>query len=137
PLLMVVTGVPGRQTYVWFILTQLVLGRLLILKILVVVLIGWVFSPQFRWNEFADALARTSTATALAVLTFILVPSRDGGLALALDSPPTRLSALTIGASLEAWLVGQCASQILPAVVGGGAPSFGYVATMYRPLPPW
>jgi len=26
PLLMAVTGVPGRQTYVWFILTQLVLG---------------------------------------------------------------------------------------------------------------
>src|SRR5262249_59533657 len=26
PLLMAVTGVPGRQTYVWFILTQLALG---------------------------------------------------------------------------------------------------------------
>ena len=28
---------------------------------------------------------------------------------------------LTAGASLEAWLVGQCASQVLPAVVGGDA----------------
>src|SRR5262249_30472802 len=26
PLLLAVTGVPGRQTYVWFILTQLTLG---------------------------------------------------------------------------------------------------------------
>ena len=28
---------------------------------------------------------------------------------------------LTVGSSLEAWLVGQCASQILPAVIGGDA----------------
>src|SRR5262249_25866655 len=28
---------------------------------------------------------------------------------------------LTTGASIEAWLVGQCASQLLPAVVGGDA----------------
>jgi uncharacterized membrane protein YbhN (UPF0104 family) len=93
---------------------------LLILKILVVVLIGWVFWPQFRWNEFADALARTSTATALAVLTLswfqaVMAALRWRWILRQLGYP------LTIGASLEAWLVGQCASQILPAVVGGDA----------------
>ncbi len=93
---------------------------LLILKILVVVLIGWVFWPQFRWNEFADALARTSGATALAVLTLfwfqaVMAALRWRWILRQLGHP------LTTGASVEAWLVGQCASQILPAVVGGDA----------------
>jgi uncharacterized membrane protein YbhN (UPF0104 family) len=93
---------------------------LLILKILVVVLIGWVFWPQFRWNEFADALARTSGPTALAVLTLfwfqaVMAALRWRWILRQLGHP------LTTGASVEAWLVGQCASQILPAVVGGDA----------------
>jgi uncharacterized membrane protein YbhN (UPF0104 family) len=93
---------------------------LLLLKILVVVLIGWVFWPQFRWNEFADALARTSGATALAVLTLfwfqaVMAALRWRWILRRLGHP------LTTGASVEAWLVGQCASQILPAVVGGDA----------------
>jgi uncharacterized membrane protein YbhN (UPF0104 family) len=93
---------------------------LLILKILVVVLIGWVFWPQFHWNEFADALARTSGATALAVLTLfwfqaVMAALRWRWILRQLGHP------LTTGASVEAWLVGQCASQILPAVVGGDA----------------
>jgi uncharacterized membrane protein YbhN (UPF0104 family) len=93
---------------------------LLILKILVLVLIGWVFWPQFRWNEFADALARTSPATALAVLTLfwfqaVMAALRWRWILRQLGYP------LTTGASVEAWLVGQCASQILPAVVGGDA----------------
>jgi glycosyltransferase 2 family protein len=93
---------------------------LLILKILVIVLVGWVFWPQLRWNEFADALARTSTATALAVLTLfwlqaVMAASRWRWILRQLGYP------LTTGASIEAWLVGQCASQLLPAVVGGDA----------------
>jgi glycosyltransferase 2 family protein len=93
---------------------------LLLLKILVVVLIGWVFWPQFRWNEFADALARTSGATALAVLTLfwfqaVMAALRWRWILRRLGHP------LTTSASVEAWLVGQCASQILPAVVGGDA----------------
>jgi glycosyltransferase 2 family protein len=93
---------------------------LLILKLLVVVLIGWVFWPQFRWNEFADALGRTSGATALAVLTLfwfqaVMAALRWRWILRQLGHP------LTASASVEAWLVGQCASQILPAVVGGDA----------------
>ncbi|HYY38109.1 MAG TPA: lysylphosphatidylglycerol synthase transmembrane domain-containing protein [Xanthobacteraceae bacterium] len=93
---------------------------LLILKILVVVLIGWVFWPQFRWNEFAEALARTSAPTALTVLTLfwfqaVMAALRWRWILHRLGYP------LTTGASVEAWLVGQCASQILPAVVGGDA----------------
>jgi len=93
---------------------------LLILKILVVVLIGWVFWPQFRWNDFADALARTSPATALAVLILfwfqaVMAALRWRWILRQLGHP------LTTGASVEAWLVGQCASQILPAVIGGDA----------------
>lgn len=93
---------------------------LLILKLLVVVLIGWVFWPQFRWNEFADALGRTSVATALAVLTLfwfqaVMAALRWRWILRQLGHP------LTASASVEAWLVGQCASQILPAVVGGDA----------------
>jgi glycosyltransferase 2 family protein len=96
------------------------LTRVGLLKILVVLLIGWVFWPQFRWNEFADALARTSGATALAVLTLfwfqaVMAALRWRWILGQLGYP------LTTGASIEAWLVGQCASQILPAVVGGDA----------------
>src|SRR4029450_4397299 len=93
---------------------------LLLLKILVVVLIGWVFWPQFRWNEFADALARTSGPTALAVLTLfwfqaVMAALRWRWILRQLGHP------LTTGASVEAWVFGQCASQILPSVVGGDA----------------
>jgi uncharacterized membrane protein YbhN (UPF0104 family) len=41
---------------------------ILILKLLVVVVLGWVFWPQFRWYEFVASMARTSTAAAVAVL---------------------------------------------------------------------
>jgi glycosyltransferase 2 family protein len=93
---------------------------LLVLKVLLVVVLGWVFWPQFRWSEFADALARTSMATALAVLTLfwfqaVMAALRWRWILRQLGYP------LTTGASVEAWLVGQCASQILPAVVGGDA----------------
>jgi glycosyltransferase 2 family protein len=93
---------------------------LLVLKILLVVVLAWVFWPQFRWSEFADALARTSVPTALAVLTLfwfqaVMAALRWRWILRQLGYP------LTTGASVEAWLVGQCASQILPAVVGGDA----------------
>lgn len=93
---------------------------LLILKILVLALVGWAFWPQFRWNELADALARTSTASALAVLALfwcqaVMAAWRWRWILRQLGY------ALTAGASVEAWLVGQCASQVLPAVVGGDA----------------
>ncbi len=93
---------------------------LLIFKVLVIVLVGWVFWPQFRWSEFADALARTSVGTALAVLTLfwfqaVMAALRWRWILRQLGYP------LTTGATVEAWLVGQCASQILPAVVGGDA----------------
>jgi uncharacterized membrane protein YbhN (UPF0104 family) len=93
---------------------------LLICKVLVIVLVGWVFWPQFRWSEFADALARTSVGTALAVLTLfwfqaVMAALRWRWILRQLGYP------LTSGATVEAWLVGQCASQILPAVVGGDA----------------
>jgi uncharacterized membrane protein YbhN (UPF0104 family) len=93
---------------------------LLVLKIVVVGALGWIFWPQFRLNELAAALARTSMMTVLAVLALF-------GLQAVMAALRWRWilrqlgHSLTVGASIEAWLVGQCASQILPAVIGGDA----------------
>jgi uncharacterized membrane protein YbhN (UPF0104 family) len=93
---------------------------LLVLKILLVVVLGWVFLPQVRWNEFADAFGRTSMATAIAVLTLFAFQAIMAALRWRWILHQLGYS-LTTGASVEAWLIGQCASQILPAVIGGDA----------------
>ena len=111
---------------------------LLILKILVLVLIGWVFWPQFRWNEFADAFARTSAPTALVVLTLfgfqaVMAALRWRWILHRLGYP------LTTGASVEAWLVGQCASQRSCPPWSAVTPleSFGCADIMFRPPTRW
>jgi uncharacterized membrane protein YbhN (UPF0104 family) len=91
---------------------------ILILKLLVVFVLGWVFWPQFRWNEFVASMARTSTAAAVTVLALfglqaVMAALRWRWILRQLEYP------LTAGESIEAWLVGQCASQIVPAVIGG------------------
>jgi uncharacterized protein (TIRG00374 family) len=93
---------------------------LLVFKILLVVVLGWVFWPGLRWSEFADSFARTSVLTTIAVLALFVLQAwmaalRWRWILRQLGYP------LTLGASFEAWLVGQCASQVLPAVVGGDA----------------
>jgi uncharacterized protein (TIRG00374 family) len=93
---------------------------LLVLKILVVGVLGWVFWPQFRLNELADALARTSMVAMLAVLALFGLQAAMAALRWRWVLRQLGYS-LTVGASVEAWLVGQCASQILPAVIGGDA----------------
>lgn len=93
---------------------------LLVLKILLLVSLGWVIWPQLRWSEFAGSFARTSMPTVAAVLALFLFQAVMAAFRWRWILRQLGHS-LTIGASVEAWLVGQCASQFLPAVIGGDA----------------
>src|SRR5262249_29773094 len=92
----------------------------LALKMLLVIALGWAFWPRLRWDDLVDALYHTSLATTLAVLALFALQAAMAALRWRwilrqLGHP------LTIGAGIEPWLVGQAASQILPAVIGGDA----------------
>lgn len=93
---------------------------ILALKILLLGTLGSIFWPQFRFNDFASALTQTSLASVLAILALfalqaLMAALRWRWLLHQLGYP------LSVGASVEAWLVGQCVSQIMPAVIGGDA----------------
>lgn len=79
-----------------------------------------MFWPQLRWDEFADSFARTSTTTIMAVLALFMLQAAMAAMRWRLILRQLGYS-LTVGSATEAWLVGQCASQFLPAVVGGDA----------------
>jgi glycosyltransferase 2 family protein len=89
-------------------------------KIFVLAFLSWVFWPQFHWNELVDSLTQTSTVTITAVLILFALQSAMAALRWRWILRQFGYS-LTVSSSLEAWLVGQCASQILPALIGGDA----------------
>jgi uncharacterized membrane protein YbhN (UPF0104 family) len=93
-------------------------AALLLFKILLLIAICSMFWPQLRWDEFADSFTRTSATTVMAVLALFMLQAAMAAMRWRLILRQLGYS-LTVGATVEAWLVGQCASQFLPAVVGG------------------
>jgi glycosyltransferase 2 family protein len=113
-----------------------VLKRLaaVLLKIVVVVVLGWLAWPHLEIAAFKANMQRISMMTAAAVLALFMAQGFIAALRWrwiigAIGYP------LPISAVLEAWLVGQCASQILPAVIGGDAVRVLRLHSYAVPLP--
>jgi uncharacterized protein (TIRG00374 family) len=99
-----------------------VLRRLTVasLKIVALTGLGWLVWPRLDIAAFTANMQRISALTVVTVLALFaaqafLAALRWRWIIGVIGFP------LPMLASLEAWLVGQCASQVLPAVIGGDA----------------